>query len=144
VFGIAEPACLQRLTATVHRWSADGHRVLAFAFGVVNPHTAVTSSDAVERDLTFVGVAALFDPPRPEVPAAIATCHKAGVRVVMLTGDGPETAQSIARPDRADGEAGRASLLGDDLEWMGEEYLRRALAAASLHNVRGTLGELNN
>ena len=53
--------------------------------------------DDVERDLTFVGLTGMYDPPRPEAAAAIARCKSAGIRVVMITGDHPETATAIAR-----------------------------------------------
>jgi len=49
----------------------------------------------VEQDLTFVGIAALMDPPRPEVKAAIAKCHQAGMRVMVITGDYQATAEAI-------------------------------------------------
>ena len=48
-------------------------------------------------DFEFIGLVALEDPVRPDVPAAIAECRAAGIRVVMITGDHPQTALSIAR-----------------------------------------------
>ena len=48
-------------------------------------------------DFTFLGLVGFFDPPRPEVPAAIAECRAAGIRILMLTGDHPATARAIAR-----------------------------------------------
>lgn len=51
----------------------------------------------VERDLTLLGLVAMEDPPRPEVPAAVGACHQAGVRVVMVTGDHGLTATAIGR-----------------------------------------------
>lgn len=52
---------------------------------------------ALERDLTFLGLAGLEDPPRAEVPDAIRKCHDAGIKVVMVTGDHPHTAVAVAR-----------------------------------------------
>jgi len=51
----------------------------------------------VERELTLLGLIAMEDPPRPEVPSAIAACRRAGVRVVMVTGDHGLTAAAIGR-----------------------------------------------
>jgi Ca2+-transporting ATPase len=54
-------------------------------------------AEELERDLVLVGLVALYDPPRPEVPEAIRQCHQAGIRVTMVTGDYGLTAQAIAR-----------------------------------------------
>jgi len=50
-----------------------------------------------EREMTFLGLVGMIDPPRPEAKSAIQTCEEAGVKAVMITGDHPLTAQSIAR-----------------------------------------------
>jgi Ca2+-transporting ATPase len=75
--------------------AARGLRTLAFAERLLPPGTD-GSAAAIERDLTFVGLAGLEDPARPEVAAAIAALRGAGIRVVMLTGDHPATARAIA------------------------------------------------
>ena len=53
--------------------------------------------DQVEQNLTFLGLVTMMDPPRHEVPEAIARCRQAGVRTIMITGDHPLTALAIAR-----------------------------------------------
>ena len=53
--------------------------------------------DVIERDLTFLGLVAMMDPPRPEVADAVSKCHHAGIRIIMITGDYGLTAESIAR-----------------------------------------------
>jgi calcium-translocating P-type ATPase len=72
----------------------DGLRVLAFAYRRAN---GVPSRDHLEEALTFAGLIGLHDPPRPEVPSAIAQCRAAGIKVVMVTGDHPQTGLAIAR-----------------------------------------------
>jgi len=72
-------------------------RVLAFAQRDLPPRSGAYTTDAVECDLTFLGLMAMMDPPRPEVERAIQICHQAGIRIVMITGDYGLTAESLAR-----------------------------------------------
>jgi calcium-translocating P-type ATPase len=73
--------------------AAQGLRVIAFASRDL---AANWSHEGLESNLVFQGLVGLRDPPRPEVPRAIATCHTAGVKVIMITGDHPNTAKAIA------------------------------------------------
>jgi calcium-translocating P-type ATPase len=75
--------------------ASRGLRVLALARRSL---TALPGDRAdVERDLKLVGLVALLDPPRPEVASAVASCHRAGIRVLVVTGDHPLTALEVAR-----------------------------------------------
>jgi calcium-translocating P-type ATPase len=75
--------------------ASRGLRVLALARRSL---TALPGDRAdVERDLELVGLVALLDPPRPEVASAVASCHRAGIRVLVVTGDHPLTALEVAR-----------------------------------------------
>ncbi len=95
--------------------AADGLRVIAMATKTVDDPDV----DPYER-LTFLGLAALLDPPREEIGDAIAACHKAGMRVVMVTGDQPETARKVAYAvDLVPDEDARA-VYGQDLEDVSE------------------------
>ena len=71
-----------------------GLRVLAFASRKL---PATYDHDTLEQGLVFQGLVGLEDPPRREVPDAIAKCHEAGIKVIMVTGDHPRTATAIAR-----------------------------------------------
>lgn len=76
----------------------------------------------VERNLTFLGLFGLMDPPRPEAKAAVATCHLAGVRPVMITGDHRATAIAVAKGlDIA--RPGDWSVTGAELDFMPQELL---------------------
>ena len=82
------------------------------------------TADAVEHDLVFVGLSGMYDPPRPEAKVAVAKCLAAGIRVVMITGDHPETATAIAR------EIGIASthdvaITGVELDKLSDAQLRQ-------------------
>ncbi len=72
-------------------------RVLALARRQLPPRTGAYTSESVETDLTFLGLMAMMDPPRPQVEKAIQICREANIRIVMITGDYGLTAESLAR-----------------------------------------------
>lgn len=74
-----------------------GLRVLAVAQRTLPAEMITAHPEAIECDLTFLGLIAMLDPPRPEVAAAVDICHRAGIRIIMITGDYGLTAESIAR-----------------------------------------------
>ena len=76
--------------------AAHGLRVLAFAFREWSQVPENLSPDSCERQLTFLGLVGLIDPPREEVRNAVARCQTAGITPVMITGDHPATARAIA------------------------------------------------
>ena len=81
-----------RLLTVQDEMTERGLRVIALAYRAVTNHSAHS-----ECELLFAGLIGLVDPPRPGVKEAIATCHAAGVRVIMITGDHPRTASALAR-----------------------------------------------
>jgi magnesium-transporting ATPase (P-type) len=99
-----------------------GLRVLAFASRDVGPEVP-SSAAAVEQDLGFLGLVGLEDPVRPEVGPAVEACRRAGIRVVMITGDHPATARTVAD---AVGLGPGKVVLGADLP-EDEEALRRLM-----------------
>jgi magnesium-transporting ATPase (P-type) len=78
-------------------YAHDGLRVLAIALRQLPDDLNEYTPESVECDLTFLGLVAMQDPPRPEVAAAVAQCHRAGIRIIMITGDYGLTAESIGR-----------------------------------------------
>lgn len=72
-------------------------RVLALARRELPPRTGAYTNEGVERDLTFLGLMAMMDPPRPQVEKAVHICREANIRIVMITGDYGLTAESLAR-----------------------------------------------
>ena len=117
------PAQHESLPRDVATLASKGLRVLGVARGV----TCMGSLPEEHHDLSlqFVGLLGFEDPLRPTVPAAVAECQAAGVRVVMITGDYPTTAQSIAR------QAGLANcetvISGPELDRMSDEDLARRI-----------------
>ncbi len=86
-----------RLLAGNDDLSREAMRVLGVAIRDLPPELLDGSAEEVERDLTWLGMVGMLDPPREAVADAIATCHRAGVRILMITGDYGVTAESIAR-----------------------------------------------
>jgi P-type Ca2+ transporter type 2C len=89
-----------RILSANDGYARNALRVLALAYRQLPPRTgagADYSSDSVEGELVFLGLAAMMDPPRPEVAEAVERCKKAGIRLVMITGDYGLTADSLAR-----------------------------------------------
>ena len=78
-------------------FAAEGFRVLAMAMRILPNKPKEFTSEEVERNLTFLGLAALFDPPRPMIEAAVSEARSAGIRVIMVTGDHELTAEAIAK-----------------------------------------------
>ncbi len=81
----------EQLLAKADQFASQGLRVLALAYRVVDD-----SEDDADQ-LVFVGLVALVDPPRPEVPAAVRACQTAGIRIIVMSGDKAETVSYIAR-----------------------------------------------
>ena len=80
----------------VDRLSADAYRTLGVAFKRLEDTTPPVADESLEHGLTYAGMVAMIDPPRPEVFDAVLEAHQAGLRVLMITGDHPRTAARIA------------------------------------------------
>jgi magnesium-transporting ATPase (P-type) len=85
-----------RISAANDHLSSQGFRVLGVAVRQGEQELIEKTSAQLEQDLTFIGLVAMFDPPRAQVQEAIAQCHQAGITVTMITGDYGLTAEAIA------------------------------------------------
>lgn len=117
------------------RMAEQGLRVLALAWRRMTPDI---TRDAWEQELVFAGLVGLEDPPRPEVPEAIRRCHSAGIRVIMITGDEPHTAQAIAREIGLVRSEQPVIIIGDQLRRMSKTQLQLALDAPEILFARVT------
>lgn len=125
------------ITAQVNKMAGEGLRVLGVARAIWS--TAIISravlpeasfpDDQHDFVLEFLGLVGLEDPIRPTVPATIQECHTAGIRVIMITGDHPTTAQSIARQIGLRGMPGEGIKVigGPELAAMSDEELARRI-----------------
>jgi P-type Ca2+ transporter type 2C len=112
--------------------AAEGRQMAASALRVlaIARKRGATHEDA-ERGLTFLGLAGMIDPPRPEVKDSIRTCEQAGIKPVMITGDHPVTAQAIAR-ELGVLKDGRA-VTGSELDGMDDAGLVRDAEAIEVY-----------
>ncbi|MDI6791199.1 MAG: HAD-IC family P-type ATPase, partial [Thermodesulfobacteriota bacterium] len=126
-----------------HSLTDMGLRVLAFAYKEIEKsskfkvQSSKNKDTVLEKDMIFVGLIGLEDPPRPEVPEALERCHAAGIKVVMITGDGSRTALAIAR------EIGLVKgnpvvIEGHEFERMGDRELREKLTEKEIVFARMT------
>ncbi|NBD36432.1 MAG: HAD-IC family P-type ATPase, partial [Chloroflexi bacterium] len=118
-----------------HRMASEALRVLGLAYQIIAPDEVNAFKEALEygheADLIFVGLAGMMDPPRPEVPEAVARCKRAGIRVIMATGDHKVTGAAIAR-DVGILEEGGEAMTGGELEHLSDEELDAALDKISV------------
>jgi sodium/potassium-transporting ATPase subunit alpha len=122
-----------RILSQSRTFAEQAYRVLAVAMRDMIHAPEQIGVDTIEKDLTFLGLVAMMDPPHREVPDAVAKCRRAGVRVVMITGDHPLTALAIARKiglvaNQTMSAAGFVPVIeGSQLERMDDDHLRRLL-----------------
>ncbi len=109
--------------------SSEGLRLLGFASKKIT--SLPKEGEEVEEDLTFIGIMGIIDPPREEVKHAISTCHEAGIKVIMITGDHKLTAISIAK-DLGIYKKGDLVIDGEELSKMSDLKLRNTIKNISV------------
>jgi len=124
-------------------YARNGLRVLAVAQRTLAGNITDFRNEVVERDLTFLGLVAMMDPPRHEVAEAVEKCHRAGIRIIMITGDYGLTAESIARRIGIIREPLPRIVSGAELDTMDDVTLKEAMTkevifarAAPEHKLR--------
>ena len=124
------PKWRKKMSDDVSSMGNNGMRVLALAYREIGKKDKYTSKNT-EQSLVLVGVVSMQDPPRPEVPKAIALCKSAGIRVVMLTGDSLATACAIASQVGLL-TSGQKAYDSADIDGMSDAALKRAIYAAGV------------
>jgi calcium-translocating P-type ATPase len=130
---LGQPEALDRaaIEAAVGVMAARGERVLAFAIGQAEDSQHQLEHHHVAKDLDFLGLQGMLDPPRPEAIKAVAACQAAGITVKMITGDHLETARAIARQmgigRPSDGGAGAEAVDGRQLAELSPDAIAELL-----------------
>ena len=123
----------KRILADVDALSDDALRTLAVAYRPLQQGEDADPRRAaeLERDLVFAGTVGIIDPPREEAAQAIAEAHRAGIRIIMITGDHPRTAARIAA-DLGLVEAGAKALTGAELDGLDDARFADAVRNVSV------------
>jgi Ca2+-transporting ATPase len=112
--------------------SSDALRVLAVSYKVIDKVPENPTSDELENGLTFMGLVGMIDPPRPEARDAVAVCRRAGIKVVMITGDHVVTASAIAK-DLGILVEGDKAITGAELDAMTDDELDAVVEGISVY-----------
>ena len=112
--------------------SENALRVLAVGYREMDALPENLTPEAVEKDIRFLGLVGMIDPPRPEAKAAVAVCRKAGIKPVMITGDHVVTASAIARELGILQEGDRA-ITGRELDRMTDKELDAQVEGISVY-----------
>lgn len=135
-FDVMESRCIAGNLEAAKRvndeMSRDALRVLAVACKEIETVPQEPTSDELENGLIFLGLVGMIDPPRPEAKAAVATCLKAGIKPVMITGDHVVTASAIAR-ELGILQGNDKSITGAELDAMTDSELDAQVEGISVY-----------
>ena len=123
---------MEKAKDMTEKMSRDALRVLAIAYKIIDTVPAVPTSEELESGLTFMGLVGMIDPPRPEAKVAVATCRRAGIKPVMITGDHVVTASAIAK-ELGILEEGDDAITGAQLDAMTDEELDSRVEKISVY-----------
>lgn len=120
------------ILATVDVLADSALRTLGVAYRPAPGDAVEGAGEEVEHSLTFAGVVGIIDPPRAEAKVAIAEAHRAGIRVVMITGDHPRTAARIAA-ELGIVEPGHRTISGVEIDRIDDEAFQEAVRTTSVY-----------
>lgn len=115
-----------------NKMSSDALRVLAVGYKFIDEIPTKLTSEELENNLNFMGLVGMIDPPRPEVKVAVATCRRAGIKPVMITGDHVVTASAIAK-ELGILEDGDMAITGTELDNMNDTELDSKVTKISVY-----------
>ncbi|MBQ8309728.1 MAG: calcium-translocating P-type ATPase, PMCA-type [Clostridia bacterium] len=135
-FDMMMPRCIkgdmERARRMTERMSENALRVLAVAYKEIDAVPANPTSEELENGLCFLGLVGMIDPPRPEAKVAVATCRRAGIKPIMITGDHVVTASAIAR-ELGILQDGDRAITGAELDAMTDSELDAQVEQISVY-----------
>lgn len=117
----------EKISAQMDEFAEEGLRILALAYSKIPRNTHKYTVENVERDLVFIGSMAMLDPPRPEVKDAVEKAKRAGIKVIMVTGDHELTAKTVASQVSIIKSDNCKVLTGPDLDRLSDDELSKEL-----------------
>ncbi len=122
----------KKALAANSKFAKDALRVLAYAYKDYDKVPDDITSEVNEKDMIFIGLTGMIDPPRPEVKDAIKLCKQAGINTVMITGDYKETAFAIAK-ELGMAETEDQAMMGAELNKISDEELREVVKKTKVY-----------
>ncbi|MEM1574851.1 MAG: cation-transporting P-type ATPase [Nitrososphaerota archaeon] len=116
-----------KIISQINEFAREGLRVLAFAYKEIPQNIQEYTIENIEKDLVFIGLMAMYDPPRPGVKEAIEKARKAGIKIIMVTGDHELTAKTIALQTSIIKDDKCKVFTGSDLDKLSDEELLKEL-----------------
>jgi Ca2+-transporting ATPase len=123
----------QRVGEMLTNFSGQGMRTIALAYKAINEQELNQGWELIERDMNFIGLVALADPPRDGSRASVLKCRSAGIRVIMMTGDHPLTALHIAHHLSIIDEKAAQVLTGGDINKLADDQFNQLLASVNVY-----------
>lgn len=116
-----QPEDIDEVMKNLKEMTGNALRVLGFAYRKLSPDENLEDKEGLEKGLIFAGLVGMMDPPRDEARDAIAVAKKAGIRVVMITGDHKDTAVAIAQELKIKDSDEIVALTGSDLDKLSDQ-----------------------
>lgn len=129
---LLDPTAKHQMLTMSDKWASQGVRVISYGFKLLDELPQQISSGSIEHDLDWLGQIGLMDPPRVNVKRVIEECKEAGIKPVMITGDHPATAKSIAIQVGIMGVQDRV-MLGTQLEQLTDEELNQQVVDIAVY-----------
>ncbi|HOP08613.1 MAG TPA: cation-transporting P-type ATPase, partial [Candidatus Methanofastidiosa archaeon] len=128
----------KEIETEAQEFSDQALRVIALSYKVIDTEKENYDKEDLENGLVFLGLVGMIDPPRTEVREAIEKCKTAGIKIIIITGDNPQTAQAIAKATGVVEGDSCVAVTGKELNAMGDDELKEVLGQSEVIFARTT------